>query len=257
MTAAEKIKDEGGDEFQPVTGLRPAPPWSILLYGVPGIGKSTFGTYAPSPLFLDLENGLGRVDCAKTPKRLTSYEDVLAWMRWFVKSPAYKTVVIDTVDELEKFLSARALASYNRDVRTPAKTIADIPYGRGGDLLVAEWRAFIDILEHVRNAGKNVLLIGHEQIVKFENPSDANYDFYTVNLHKKSAPVVTAKMDAVLFARFETILRDKDEKKGKGKAATTGERVLQTTQGASWIAKNRFGLDSEVPMDGQFFERFT
>lgn len=237
-------------EFQPIKGIQPKA-WKMLIYGYPGCGKSTLATHAPAPLFLDLEAGLSRVDCEKTPNQLKSIDEILEWLRWFLRSN-YKTVVIDTIDELEKHLAAKVIAEYNRENR-PVKTIADIPYGRGGELLVSAWREFLQILDHVHNAGKNVLMIGHEQVIKFENPVDANFDFYTVNIHKKAAPIVTAKLDAVLFARYETVV--KGLKDGKGKAVTTGERILYTSQGGSWIAKNRFGLPETMPMDKSLFDK--
>lgn len=238
------------DPFQVKRGVT-ASPWKVLIYGRPGVGKSTLATSAPSPLFLDLENGLSRVDCAKTPKRLTSLDEVKDWLRWFLKNPEFKTVVIDTIDELERFLAINVVTAWNASNKR-VKTVADIPYGRGGDLLVAEWKEVIDIFDIITAAGKNILLIGHEQINKFENPSDDNYNFYSVNLHKKCEPVVTAKLDAVLYARYETIVKDADD--GKGKAVTTGRRVLNTTHGGSYVAKSRFVMPETVPMDKGVFD---
>jgi len=238
------------DPFAVIHGKTPAA-WKVLVYSTPGVGKSTWAAFAPKPIFLDLENGLDRVDCTKTPKQLTTIEEVIDWLRWFIRSE-YQTVVIDTIDEVEKFLSAKVVAAWNHDNKK-VTTVADIPYGRGGDLLVAQWRDFISKLDHVHNAGKNVLLIGHEQIVKFENPSGANYDFYTVNIHKKAAPVVMAKLDGVFFARIDTYF--KGEKDGKGKAVAAGERVLYTTQGGSFVAKSRFDLPDSLPLDGAVFSK--
>jgi Cdc6-like AAA superfamily ATPase len=238
------------DPFQVTRGVV-ASPWKILVYGRPGIGKSTLATFAPSPLFLDLENGLSRVNCAKTPKRLTSLNEVKDWLRWFLRDPEFKTVVIDTIDELERFLAINVVTAWNAGNKK-VKTVADIPYGRGGELLVAEWKEVIDIFDHITAAGKNILLIGHEQINKFENPSDDNYNFYSVNLHKKCEPVVTAKLDAVLYARYETIVKDADD--GKGKAAVTGKRVLSTNHGGSFVAKNRFSLPETMDMDKSVFD---
>lgn len=227
--------------------------WSMLVYGLPGVGKSTLATHAPAPYFLNLENGLKRIACPKSP-RLTTYAEVIDELRSFIKSD-YKTVVVDTLDKLDEMFAARAVESYNSSNRVQARTVADVPYGRGGDLMVAEWRSFIEILDKIDDAGKNVLLIGHEQITGFKNPADADFDFYTVNVHKKAAPVIIAKMDAVLFAQFETVVKDKD--KGRGKASTTGERILRTEQGASWIAKNRFALPDTVPMDAELFTKIV
>jgi hypothetical protein len=144
------------------------------------------------------------------------------------------------------------LSDYNAKNKRE-ETVADIPYGRGTERLVLEWRGMIDLFEAIVDSGKNVLLTGHEQVVKFENPTDANYDFYAVNLNKRVAPVVTAKLDAVLFAQFETVVKAGDRDK-KGKASSTGERILRTQQGSSWIAKNRFSLPDVLPLSPQLFE---
>lgn len=240
-------------EAEIIRGRSPAA-WKALIYSAPGVGKSTLAAHAPRPLFLDLENGLSRIDCDKTP-HLKSMEDVLKWLRFVLKSKDFDTAVLDTVDEVEKFLSAEVIAEWNLDARIKVKTVSDIPYGRGGDLLVAKWRGFIEVIEHLHAAGKNVLLIGHEQIVKFENPTGDNYDFVTVNVHKKAAPVVIAKLDAVFYARFETIVKDTDA--GKGKAVATGRRILHTQHGASFVAKSRFNLPATVPMEPSLFERLS
>lgn len=247
------------DEFQTVRGKRAAP-WKALIFGVPGVGKSSLAAQAPGVFFLDLENGLDRIDCWRTPTRLTTYQELIKWMKWAIENPEVKTIAIDTIDEVEKILAQKALDLYNAEVKTQATTISDVPYGRGTDLLVAEWRRFIDVIERVHARGKNVLFVGHEQVQKFENPSDANYDFYTVNLHKKTAPVVIAKLDACLFAKYESIVKGAVDNKGrelpKGKAVGTGSRVLVTQQGGSWVAKNRFGLPEQVEMNAKIFEMF-
>lgn len=230
--------------FKILRGKQPAA-WKALIYGVPGVGKSSLGAYAPAPLFLDLENGLKWIDCAKTA-HLTDLEEVKEALRYVIREADFKTAVIDTIDELEKMLSKRVVDGWNASNKTRVKTVADIPYGRGGELLVAEWKAVIEIFDKVVAAGKNVLLIGHQQVIKFENPSDANFDFYTVNVHKKVGPLVIAKLDAVLFAHYETIVKGDGE---KGKAVATGKRVLNTEAGASYEAKNRFSLPPQISLE--------
>lgn len=239
------------NEFETVRGKRPSP-WRGLVYSLPGVGKSTLAASAPGAFFLDLESGLDRIDDAwRTPTKITNYDDIIKWMRWASQNPDVKTVVFDTVDEIDRILSARVLESYNKDNR-PAKTVSDIPYGKGGDLLVSEWRGFIGLLDRLHAIGKNILLIGHEQIQLFENPSGANFSFYTVNVHKKVAPVLMSKLDFCFYAKIETIVRDADDN-GKGKAFATNRRVLMTTQGGSYISKSRFNLPESVPMDASVF----
>ena len=43
---------------QIVTGKQTLPR-RVMLYGVHGIGKSTFGAMAPNPMFIQTEDGLG------------------------------------------------------------------------------------------------------------------------------------------------------------------------------------------------------
>lgn len=253
LATGEQIPFEGPQPAPEPRAIRrgvKAAAWKLLVYGTPGIGKSTLAAAAPAPYFLDLENGIARIDCAGSPARLTTLTEVYDEIAWFKGQTEFQTLVVDTIDELEKMLSARVVAGWDKP---DVKTVADIPYGRGGDLLVHAWRELLDGFDRLVAGGKNVLFTGHEQIIKFENPSDANFDFYAVNVHKKVAPVVTAKLDAVFYARYETFVTGVDEKKGKGKAGGQGRRVLHTQQGPSFIAKSRFQMPAVVPLDKNVF----
>ena len=50
-------------------------PPRLLLYGVEGIGKSSFASCAPRPIFIQTEDGLDEIDCDKFPLA-TSLADV-------------------------------------------------------------------------------------------------------------------------------------------------------------------------------------
>ena len=43
-------------------------PPRIVLYGVPGIGKTTEASFAPKPIFLPVEDGLGQLDVPTFPQ---------------------------------------------------------------------------------------------------------------------------------------------------------------------------------------------
>ena len=71
--------------------------FSMILYGSPGVGKTTLALSAPDPILIDFDRGMSRV---RTQHRKTSifcdtYEDVLTDL----ESPAmkdYQTIVVDT-----------------------------------------------------------------------------------------------------------------------------------------------------------------
>lgn len=48
------------------TGRSNRPP-RLLVYGVEGIGKSTFAAHAPNPIFIQTEDGLDELECSKFP----------------------------------------------------------------------------------------------------------------------------------------------------------------------------------------------
>jgi len=61
-----------------VTSGRVEEPISVLLHGVEGIGKTTFGADAPSPLLLDGEKGSGHLDVSRVvPESWDDARDVL------------------------------------------------------------------------------------------------------------------------------------------------------------------------------------
>ena len=57
------------------TGKAQQPP-RIMIYGSEGVGKSTFAASAPKPVFVQTEDGLSEIDCAKFPL-CTSYAEVV------------------------------------------------------------------------------------------------------------------------------------------------------------------------------------
>lgn len=69
-----------------------------LLYGQPGIGKTTLALSAPSPLLVDFDNGVHRVD----PMHQSDTVQVESWQSMLdllnnEDLASYKTLIIDTI----------------------------------------------------------------------------------------------------------------------------------------------------------------
>lgn len=224
-------------------------PWSVLLYGVGGVGKSSLATHAPKPYFVDLENGLKRIECQKTRTVLKSWQDVEAVLNWAASDDAsqFETIVVDTITELESLLEKDICKAHGRP------TLPDFGYGKGFDLLERRWYGVFDLVDNILRAGRNVLFTGHDKIEKYDSPTEEPYDRYSPKLHKKSSPVVIAKVDGVLFMHWETVVRSK-EQSDKMIASTTKRRLINTEEGAAWIAKNRFRLPEQIESSPQLFD---
>lgn len=214
-------------------------PWSILLYGVPGIGKSTLGAMAPKPLVLDIaEGGVARITVDKTP-RIETWEQFVSATK-FLGNSDYQTGVFDTVSGLEKIITKKILEDDNQG----KDSLADFGYQRGFDVLTSYFSLVANIMDQLKAKGKNIVLVGHEVVEKVENPNGENFGRYTVQCHKKATPYIINAVDAVLLNKFELLIRNKDEKNFEGKskkqASGSGQRLLYTQERPHLVAKNRF-----------------
>lgn len=218
--------------------------WVVAVYGVPGCGKSTLATYAPNPIFLDIEGGLDRVDCVRyqaddwdTRTKIETWDE-LRQALFDCMSSDFQTVVIDTMSAVEELMATKICAEHDKP------TLADFAYGAGYAALFSQWMNFMKCLYDLKNAGRNVLCIAHDQIEDAKNPSGENWERYAPNIHKKSVAGVIGKMDAVLFAHYEKqfVTKQNDKKI----AVETGRRLLQTVEKPYCIAKNRFGMPEQL-----------
>jgi hypothetical protein len=237
------------------TGKRPAPP-RLLLYGIEGVGKSTFAAQAPKPIFLPTEDGLGEIDCASFPlaKQLTEVEESLSAL---AKEPhEYQTVIIDSCDWLERLIWDDLCRISNS---TSIEKV-DGGYGKGYIAALGFWRHILDLLDVLhKQRNMAVILIAHAKVERFEDPESTAYDRYAPRLHKQASALLTEWVDAVLFATRK--FRTETEDAGFGRERTIavgigkdgGERILRTVGGPACVAKNRYNLPFELPLSWEAF----
>ena len=236
-------------------GCQPKAP-RLLTYGPEGIGKSTFAAGAPSPVFIQTEDGLGQIDCDKFPLA-TSLTDVLqALSELHTEDHAYETVVIDSLDWLERLIWDAVCLEYG--VRSIEK--ADGGYARGYTYALVHWRRIVQMLDALRDdRGMIVVLVAHTKIERFEDPESSAYDRYSPRLHKSATSLICEWADAVLFAtgKYRTQTEDAGFNRKRTIASAIGkgggERILRCIGGPSCIAKNRYGIEEELPLSWDAF----
>jgi hypothetical protein len=230
-----------------VTRGRLERPTRVLLYGVEGVGKSTFAASAPAPIFIAAEDGTAQLDVARFPEPKT-WSDVLEAVGELATSEhVFKTLVVDTLDWLEPLCWAHVC-----EVGKWA-SIEDAGYGKGYVAALDAWRVLLARLEALRTKrGMNVVFLAHSWVKPFKNPEGEDFDRYELKLHAKAGGLLKEWADCVLFTRHETFV-DKDNKTKRVRGVSTGARVMHTTRTAAYDAKNRYSLPETLPLEWDAF----
>jgi len=233
-------------------GKTPAPR-RVMLYGTHGIGKSTFASCAPKPIFLQTEDGLGEIDCDKLPLA-TSFADVMAALsELYTEAHPYQTIVVDSLDWLERLIWAEVCRKRN------VENIEEIGYSKGYVFSLTQWREFLEGLSALRaDRGMTAVLIAHARIERFENPETESYDRYVPRLHKLAAAIVQEWCDEVLFATYKVYTKQSDEgfNRKRTQGMGSGERIIRTQERPAHVAKNRLNLPEELPLDWNAYAHY-
>lgn len=217
-----------------------------MLYGVQGIGKSTWAASAPGAIFLPTEDGIADIDCASFPL-ITSFGNAIqALSELYSEKHDYQTLVIDSLDWLERLVWQEVCD------RKLIQNIEDLGYGKGYVLAIDVWREILDGLNAIRQErNMGIILLAHSQVKAFRNPEADSYDRFVPRLQEKAAAVIQEWCDEVLFTTYK--VHTKTVKDGFGQTVTrgigTGDRVVKTSERPSHMAKNRLGLPEEIPLD--------
>lgn len=221
-------------------------PPMIMIYGVPGVGKSTLGCSVERAAVLPVEDGTNQIDVHMRLPAPNDWTEVNGMVQELITEPHDCTaLVIDTLDALEGMLFAHVCRIGKGE--TVAKAYGG--FGNGFQAAVDRWREFLSLLADLRQRrNMTIVLLAHSMVRTFHNPDGPDYDRFIPKMNEKSWGVFFEKSDAVLFAQYELANTSTDIEE-KGKAMTTGKRVLRTTQTGAWEAKNRFGFPDTLPLN--------
>jgi phage nucleotide-binding protein len=129
---------------------------SALIYGQPGMGKTTLALSAPHPLLLDFDGGIHRVNAAHRVDtvQISKWEEVDEVMQ----SPEvteYATFVIDTAGKMLSFMD-KYIMQNNTKMRKADGTLSLQGYGLRKNM-------FINFVNQVSLMGKSVIFVAHER----------------------------------------------------------------------------------------------
>lgn len=225
-----------------------AKPLRVVLYGVEGIGKSTFASQAPAPVFIGAEDGTSAIDVTRFPSP-ESFQDIMdAIGELYGQEHDFKTVVLDSVDWAEQLIND-AVAKENN-----VSGIEGLGYGKGYIYAAEKLLQMLRGFDALVSKGMNVILVGHAQVKTFNDPEYQPYDRYSLKLSKQAVPKVQEWCDALLFANYDTRIENVGtEKNPNVRAKSFNKRQLHTNRRAAFDAKNRYGLPDRLPLEWEAF----
>lgn len=216
----------------------------ILLYGVKGIGKTTFAAGAPSPVVAAVEDGLGALDVPFW--NITSWDDMMQAVGvLYSEEHDRKALVVDSLDWLEPLVWAETCRRNGwPNIETPG-------YGKGYVAAAQVWREYLEGVRALRDE-KNMLVvqIAHEQIKRFDNPDTEPYDRYQIKLHDRSSALVQEHADIVGFLNYRVSIKQSDVgfNKKVARAVGGGQRILYLEERPAYLAKNRYAMPASIEL---------
>lgn len=199
----------------------------ILLYGRAKIGKSTLCSKFDNPLFIATESGLNQLEVFKVS--VNTWEKFLEACSEIAKGQhKFKTIVIDTVDNLVTFCSDYICRTH--DINHPA----DLPHGKGWNFVTVELQRALAKLSMLPYG---LILVSHCDTEEIETKTK-KYNRFTISISGKNRGIFLNMADLILFIDSEM---DKDGNE---------RRLIRCRPSLYWEAGNRFGkLPDTINLD--------
>lgn len=224
-------------------------PYNVLLYGIDGIGKSSWAAKAPKPLFIGTEDGTNNLDVARF-NGLRCFSDIMgALSELMAKDHGYKTIVLDTADWVEKMMWVEIVGASGKNINT-----WNGGYGAGREETKKRFMELTRGLSNLReHKGMNVIILAHSEIESFADPTlNETYNRHQLKMDKRVSSLLRENADDVLFATYKVYAK----KEGSEPTKTYGDgvRVVYTERRPAFDASNRSGLPFEMALSFPEYE---
>lgn len=233
-------------------------PLRVMIYGLEGVGKSTFGAKADKPIFITPEGGVDQLrDADDKPSKefsgVKSWGDLKDAIAYLMKeNHSFKTVVLDSADWIEKLCHGHILANPTK----PGKSIITVDGGYNAGYRRSEemHRELIGSLSDLRDKkDMNIVITAHAHVKAVKDPSMIDdYDGHEIKCHEMVSSLWREWVDALLYVRFNTYIKESEDGK-KSRAMGDGKRTVYTVKTPTIQAKNRYGLPAQIEFTEAFW----
>lgn len=127
-----------------------------LIYGQPGIGKSTLALSAPNPVVIDADNGMNRVEPhLRVPSlQVSSYAQILELLE-SNELDIFDTIIFDTIGAVLEVMEPYLIKMNPKNAKNNG-TLSLQGYGE-------RKRTFNALVRIANEKGKNILFVAHEK----------------------------------------------------------------------------------------------
>jgi hypothetical protein len=242
------------------TEVKRKTPDKIVIYSVPGWGKTSLAAQFPKPLFLTTrgENGLQKLianDALPPVPRVEDehgntpqyWDDVIGILRELYRTDHdYKYLVFDTANGIEEMLQQHVCKTEFGGEWGEKGYAA---FGRGNQSVAVQWSDFLrGPLESLnRDRGMGIILLAHSAVREIKNPEGPDYSQFRPSLHDKNIPAMFGWADHVFFGGYK-VSADKDAGDKTAKASGGRTRFLFTGYSPAREAKTRAGMPEEIKL---------
>lgn len=212
--------------------------YSMFIYGVPKVGKTTFvnklysdGKLGKAPLFLGFENGFKNIP-GLHGILIDSYTTLNMYLTQLQKPSIrekYDTLVFDTFDQFAQCCKQQVCDTYGKDTIGESKA-------HGGAYEIWDSK-MLNVLKKIYKMGYNCVFISHSKVIKTIDPiTNEEYSRYYPKAPQRALDIILPDMDQIWF-----IFKKPD-----------GERCIYTRESKYYFAGSRVvsvDLPEEMPYD--------
>jgi hypothetical protein len=166
----------------------------IVGYGERKIGKTLTFSKSPGAIFMKTEPGAKGSRITQVPEDplaiIESWEEFEGYADLIIKSPKYKTIVVDIIDKAYDLCFEHVCAELN--IKHPN----DLGFGQGWDAVKKE---FIRVMAKLASCGKGLILLSHADDKEFLKPDGTRYNKLIPTMSKGALKWAAGIADIIVY----------------------------------------------------------